>query len=314
VDGQRIQSQHCRADDPAAGLGGWIGRKRTFLIGLVVFALASVACALSPKRGLLIPARILQGAGGAMILPAALALLTASTPAHKRGAIMGAYAAVMGLAVVGGPLVGGVVTQRIAWQRIFWINVPVIAVVLPHAYIKLGEAKGLQVRFDVVGVVLAAAFMFGVVWALVRSGPAGWGSGEVLGTLIGGLVLLVCFVGWQLRTRQPMIPMGLFRVREFTASNLAALMLTASLMSTVFFLAQYFQIALGYSPLGAGLRFLPFTLPVLFVPPLAGRLQDKIGPRWLISAGMTVQGVGMLWVASNALSTTDTPQWSWRSS
>ena len=285
---------------PGAGLGDWIGRKRTFLIGLVVFALASVACALAPNIDLLLPARVLQGAGGAMILPAALALLTASTPALRRGAVMGAYAAVMGLAVVGGPLVGGVVTQGIAWQWIFWINVPVIAVVLPFAYAKLGEAKGAPVPFDIVGVFLAAAAMFGIVWALVRSGSAGWGSGEVLGTLIGGVALLACFVGWELRTPQPMIAMRLFTIREFAAGNLAALMLTASLMSTVFFLAQYLQIALGYSPLGAGLRFLPFTIPVLFVPPIAGRLQDRIGPRWLISVGMTLQGTGMLGVAYSA--------------
>ncbi|MFJ4205495.1 MFS transporter [Streptomyces sviceus] len=165
---------------PGAELGDRVGRKRTYILGLFVFALASAACALAPNIGLLIAARVLQGAGGAMISPAALALLTAAAPPHKHGAVMGVYAAVMGLAVVVGPLVGGVVTQGLAWQWIFWINVPVIAAVIPFAAAKLTEMKGKPVAIDYLGILLVAASMFGLVWALVRSGPAGWGSGEVL--------------------------------------------------------------------------------------------------------------------------------------
>jgi EmrB/QacA subfamily drug resistance transporter len=285
---------------PAAELGDRLGRKRTYLLGLVVFALASVACALAPNIGVLIVARILQGAGGAIIMPAALALLTAAAPAAKRGAVMGIYGAFMGLAVAGGPLVGGAVTEGLAWQWIFWINVPVIAVVLPFIAVRLTEMKGTPRRPDVLGLLLVAASTFGIVWALVRSGPAGWGSGEVLTTLIGGLVLLAVFVAWELRTPYPMLPMRLFTVREFAAGNASALMLTASLMSTVFFLAQYLQVAQGNSPLETGVRFLPFTLPLFFVAPIAGRLQDRIGPRWLISVGLSLQGIGLLWLAINA--------------
>jgi EmrB/QacA subfamily drug resistance transporter len=285
---------------PGAELGDRIGRKRAYVIGLVVFAVASAACALAPDAGLLITARVLQGAGGALVAPAALALLTGATPPHKRGAVMGIYAAVMGLAVVGGPVVGGAVAQGIAWQWIFWINLPVIALVLPLAATKLTEAKGNPARPDLLGIGLAAASMTGIVWGLVRSGVAGWSSAEVLGTLIGGIVLLVLFIAWELRARQPMLPMRLFRIPEFAAGNLSALLLTASLFSTVFFLAQYLQIGLGYSPLGAGLRFLPWTLPLLLIAPVAGRLQDRIGPRWLISAGLTLQGAGLLWLAVTA--------------
>ncbi|MEV4617701.1 MFS transporter [Asanoa sp. NPDC049573] len=285
---------------PAAELGDRLGRRRTYLIGLVVFALASAGCALAPDIGVLIAARVLQGAGGAIIMPAALALLTAAAPAARRGAVMGIYAAFMGLAVVGGPLVGGAVTEGLAWQWIFWINVPVIAVVLPFIATRLTEMKGSPRRPDPLGLLLVAASMFGIVWALVRSGPAGWDSAEVLTTLIGGLVLLAAFVAWELRTPHPMLPMRLFTVREFAAGNASALMLTASLMSTVFFLAQYLQVAQGYSPLETGVRFLPFTLPLFFVAPVAGRLQDRIGPRSLISVGLTLQGVGLLWLAINA--------------
>jgi EmrB/QacA subfamily drug resistance transporter len=285
---------------PSAELGDRIGRKRTYLIGLVIFALASAACALAPGIGLLITARVVQGAGAALITPAALALLTAATPPARRGAVMGLYAAVTGLAVVGGPIVGGAVAQGLAWQWIFWLNIPVIAAVLPLSASKLTEMKGNPARPDLLGLVLIAASMFGIVWALVRSGSAGWGSGEVLGTLVGGLVLLAAFVGWELCARQPMLPMQLFRIREFSAGNASALLLTASLFSTVFFLAQYLQVSQGYSPLGAGLRYLPWTATLFIVAPAAGRLVDRIGPRWLLTVGLTLQGLGLLWIAYNA--------------
>ncbi|GIH15533.1 MFS transporter [Rugosimonospora africana] len=285
---------------PGAEIGDRIGRKRAYLIGLVVFAIASAACALAPNIGLLIAARVVQGAGGALITPAALALLTAATPLHRRGTIMGVYAAVMGLAVVGGPLVGGAVTEGVAWQWIFWINVPVIALVLPFAALKLSEMKGNRVRPDLLGLLLVAASMFCLVWGLVRSGTAGWGSGEVLGTLVAGVVLLAGFVAWELRAPQPMMPMRLFMVREFAAGNVSALLLTASLFSTVFFLAQYLQFCLGNTPLGSGIRYLPWTVPLFFVAPLAGRVLDKVGPRWLMLSGLLLQGVGLLWLAMAA--------------
>jgi EmrB/QacA subfamily drug resistance transporter len=282
---------------PAAEIGDRIGRKRAYLIGLVLFALASAACAVAPDVGLLIAARVVQGAGGALISPAALALLTAATPPQKRGSVMGIYAAVTGLAVVGGPLVGGAVAQGIAWQWIFWINIPIIAAVLPFAAAKLTETKGNPSRLDLPGIVLIAASMFGLVWGLVRSGSVGWSSAEVLAALIGGGVLLAFFVAWELRAKSPMLPMRLFKVPAFAAGNLSTLLLTGSLFSTVFFLAQYLQIGLGYSPLGAGLRFLPWTVTLFFIAPVAGRMQDRIGPRWLISVGLALQGAGLLWLA-----------------
>jgi len=286
---------------PSAEIGDRIGRKRTYVIGLLVFALASAACALAPSIGLLIAARVVQGAGAALISPAALALLTAATPPAKRGTVMGIYAAVMGLAVVGGPLVGGVVTEGLAWQWIFWINVPIIALVAPLAALKLQEMRGGQpLRPDLLGLVLVTGSMLGITWGLVRSGASGWGSAEVLGTLLGGVVLLACFVAWELHATNPMLPMRLFARREFSAGNASTLLLTASLFSTVFFLAQYLQVGLGNSPVGSGLRYLPWTLLIFFIAPLAGRLRDRIGSRILISSGLAVQGAGMLWIAANA--------------
>ncbi|WP_335970559.1 MFS transporter [Streptomyces sp. CA2R106] len=282
---------------PGAELGDRIGRKRAYLLGLIVFALASAACALAPNVGTLITARVVQGAGGALILPASLALLTAATPGHRRGTVMGIYAAVTGLAVVGGPLVGGAVAQGLAWQWIFWINVPLIALVLVVASAKLTEEKGGSTRPDLLGLLLAAGSMCAIVWGLVRSGAAGWSGAEVVGTLTGGAVLLAACIGWELRASRPMLPMRLFGNRAFAAGNLSALLLTASLFATVFFLAQFLQVALGNSPLGAGVRFLPWTVPLFFVAPVAGRLQDRIGARVLISAGLALQGAGLVWLA-----------------
>lgn len=285
---------------PASDLGDRLGHKRVYLTGLIVFAVASASCALAPDVGVLIAARVIQGAGAALISPASLTLLTRATPVAKRGAAMGLYAAVMGLAVVGGPLVGGAVAQGIAWQWIFWINLPVIALVLPLAAVKLGEVKGTPSGPDPVGLLLSAASMCAIVWALVRSGPAGWSSTEVLGTLIGGGVLLMLFIGWELRRVEPMLPVRIFANREFAAANVSALLLTASLFGTVFFLAQYLQVGLGYSPLDAGLRFLPWTVLLFIVAPLAGRFQDRVGARRLISVGLLLQGLGMGWIAVTA--------------
>ncbi|HWC24152.1 MAG TPA: DHA2 family efflux MFS transporter permease subunit [Flexivirga sp.] len=285
---------------PAADIGDRIGHKRTYLLGLIVFAVASASCALAPGVGLLITARVIQGVGAALISPAALTLLTSAAPAAKRGTVMGLYAAVMGLAVVGGPVVGGAVAQGIAWQWIFWINLPVVALVLPLAAAKLTETKGTPARPDPIGLLLSASSMCAIVWALVRSGPAGWSSAEVLGTLIGGGGLLVAFVGWELRRAEPMLPVRVFAIPEFAAANVSALLLTASLFGTVFFLAQYLQVAMGYSPLGAGVRFLPWTVLLFVIAPLAGRLQDRFGARWLIFTGLLLQGAGLGWIAITA--------------
>jgi len=282
---------------PASQIGDRIGRKRTLIIGLSLFAIASAACAISPNIGALIAARVVQGAGGALILPTALALLTGAVSPQRRGVIMGTFAAIMGLAVVCGPLVGGAVAQGLTWQWVFWINVPVIAVVIPLALVKLTETKGNPQRTDLLGILLVGASVFGIVWALVRSGSVGWGSGEVIGTLACATVLLAAFIGWELRVREPMLPVRMFTIPAFAAGNLSALLLTASLFSTVFFFAQYLQVALGFTPLQAGLGFLPWAIPVLVVSPIAGRLQSRLGPRLLVSVGLTIQCAALIWRA-----------------
>ncbi|HEY6491854.1 MAG TPA: MFS transporter [Trebonia sp.] len=280
-----------------AALGDRFGRRRMFAVGLTVFSLASAACALAPSTRTLIAARAVQGAGSALVMPLAVALLTGAFPAQQRGRALGIFTAITGLAVVGGPLVGGAVTEGIAWQWIFWINVPIGAALIPLALIRTSESHGSRVRPDVLGLVLISAGMFGLVWGLVRAGGAGWGSAEVVSALVAGTMMTVAFAAWETRAREPMLSTGLFADRTFTGGNVAMFLFTAALFSSVFFLAQYLQISLGYSPLGAGLRFLPWTLPLFVVAPVAGRVLDRIGSRLLLPLGLLLQATGLGWVA-----------------
>jgi EmrB/QacA subfamily drug resistance transporter len=283
-----------------AALGDRIGRRRTLILGLALFGLASAACALAPDTGLLIAARAVQGAGAALVMPSAMALLTSAFPPQKRGMALGVFSSITGLAVAGGPVVGGAVTQGIAWQWIFWINVPIAAIVIPLVRLRITESTRSPARFDGAGILLAAAGTFSLVWALVRASEIGWAAAPTLATLAAGAVLLAAFAAWELRTAEPMIPMRYFRLRAFSAGNAAMLALFASLTSSVFFLAQYLQADLHYGPLAAGLRFVPLTATLLVVAPAAGRLTDRIGPQPLIVSGLALQGAGLGWVALNA--------------
>ncbi len=280
-----------------AALGDRYGRRRLFAVGTAIFTSASAACALAPNASTLIAARAVQGAGAALVTPLAVALLTAAFPAQRRGPIVGIFTAFTGLAVAGGPVVGGAVAQGLAWQWIFWLNVPVGAALLPLALAKLTESRGPRGRFDLVGLALLCLGLLGVVWGLVRADAAGWASAEVVGTLLGGVLLCVVFVMWENRVVEPMLPMHLFGIRSYSAANAAMLLLTTSLLGAVFLTAQYLQVSLGYDPLAAGLRFLPWTGALFFVAPLSGALLERVGGRVLLAGGLLLQGVGLGWVA-----------------
>jgi EmrB/QacA subfamily drug resistance transporter len=283
-----------------AVLGDRLGRRRLFIAGLALFSAASAACALSPDVGWLIAARALQGVGAAIISPVSLALLSAAFPPERRGWALGIYGAITGLAVVAGPVVGGAVTQGLAWQWIFWLNVPIGLAAIPFVLARIDESRGSRVSFDVPGLALVTGATLGIVWALVRGNTAGWGSAEVIGTLAGGVVLAVALVAWELRAREPMLPMGLFRSRGFAAGNAVSLLMFAGLFSAVFFMAQFLQTVLGESPLRAGLELIPWTGTVMLVSPLSGALVDRIGERPLVVAGMLMQAAGFAWVALEA--------------
>ena len=213
-------------------------------------------------------------------------------------AVVGIFTALTGLAVVGGPVVGGAVTEGIAWQWIFWINVPIGVVLIPLASTGSARASGSAAGLDLIGLALATAGMFGVVWGLVRASDAGWSSAEVLGDARRSAPSLgAAFVAGRSAHPEPMLPMQLFRIRDFSAGNAAMLLLTASLFGAVFLMAQYLQISLGYSPLGAGLRFLPWTGTLFVVAPLAGSPGGRLGARPLLAAGLPCRAPGLGWVA-----------------
>ncbi len=281
-----------------AALGDRFGRRRMLVIGLAIFTAGSAAAALAPSIEALIIARAVQGFGGAMVLPLTLTILSAAVPAEKRGLALGAWGGISGLAVAIGPLVGGAVVQGISWQWIFWLNVPIGLALIPLARLRLQESRGPNDSLDLPGVGLASVGLFGIVWGLVRGNQVGWGSAEIVFALVAGTVVLALFVLWELRTKEPMLPLRFFRNRTFTAANVASLLMFFGMFGSIFLLAQFFQTVQGYSPLQAGLRILPWTAMPIFVAPIAGALSDRIGGRPLMVTGLGLQAAGLAWIAA----------------
>jgi EmrB/QacA subfamily drug resistance transporter len=281
----------------AAALGDRFGRRKLYATGLGLFAAASAASALAPDVGWLIAARAVQGAGSALIMPLGLALLSGAFPPEKRGAAIGMFSAVTGVAVASGPLVGGAIVNGLAWQWIFWINVPIGLLSIPFVLAKLDESHGPDTSLDIRGLTLITTGALGLVWGLVRGNQIGWTSVEVIATLAAGALLVAAFVAWERRAREPMLPLRFFRDRAFSAGNAAIFMTFASLFAAVFFFAQLLQTGLGYDALGTGLRLIPWTATFITIAPAAGALADRIGERPLMVAGLTLQAAGLAWVA-----------------
>jgi EmrB/QacA subfamily drug resistance transporter len=280
-----------------AALGERLGRRRILAAGVGLFTVASAACALAPNVGALIAARAAQGAGGALMLPLALALLSAAFPPQRRAWALGIFSSVTGIAVLAGPVVGGAVTQGLAWNWVFWLNVPIGLVMVPLILTRIGDTARARVSLDPAGLVLATGAALGLVWALIRANGVGWASPEIVATLVVGILLTVAFVAWELRTGHPMVPIRLFSERSFAAGNAAAFSVFAMLLGLVFFMAQYLQNALGYSPLGAGLRLLPGWATLTLISPFAGVLIARVGERLLIAGGLAVAASGLTWIA-----------------
>jgi EmrB/QacA subfamily drug resistance transporter len=238
-----------------------------------------------------------QGLGGAIVLPLTLTILSAAVAPERRGLVLGAWGGISGLAVAIGPLVGGAVVEGISWQWIFWLNVPIGLALIPLAYLRLRESYGPNPHLDLPGVGLASAGLFGIVWGLVRGNQVGWGSAEIVGSLVVGLAVVALFVLWELRAPEPMLPLRFFRNRTFSAANAASFLMFFGMFGSIFLLAQFFQTVQGYSPLQAGLRVLPWTAMPIFIAPLAGALSDRIGGRPLMATGLALQAVGLGWIA-----------------
>jgi EmrB/QacA subfamily drug resistance transporter len=284
----------------AAAFGNRLGRRRVFAAGLGLFAVSSAACALAPDAGALIAARAVQGAGAAMIMPTALALLNGAFPPARRGWAIGIYGSVTALAAVLGPVFGGAVTQGLGWPWVFWLNVPVGLVAIPLVLTRLRETAGAGGTVDVPGLLLVTAAALGLVWGLVRGNSAGWGSGETAGSLVAGTVAALAFVAWERRAASPMLPLRLFRARAFSAGNAAIFLLNASLTGAIFLMPQFQQVVLGQDPFRAGLRLLPWGIVPFLIAPRAGALADRVGARPLVVTGLLGQAAGMAWIAAIA--------------
>jgi EmrB/QacA subfamily drug resistance transporter len=281
----------------AAALGDRFGRRKVFTIGLALFTVASVACALAPNLSDLIVARTVQGLGGAVVLPLSLTILTGAFPMERRGMIVGIYGGLAGLAVALGPIVGGAVTQDIDWHWIFWINVPIGVVAVLLGVRLLPESYGAPERLDLIGVGLITAGVVALVWALSRANQVGWASAEVVATLVAGAVLLIVFLRWESSVREPILPLRLFAVRDFAIGNLTTFLMSGAIFAGGLLVTEEFQLARHYSPVGAGVRLLPFFATPMLVSPLAGALSDRVGRRPIIIVGLSLLTAGFVWVA-----------------
>jgi EmrB/QacA subfamily drug resistance transporter len=280
-----------------AAIGDRVGRRRMFVTGIAVFTASSAACALAPGMGWLIAARTVQGAGAALVMPLATALLSAAFAPEQRARALGIFSGVTGLAVLAGPVVGGAIAQGLAWQWIFWLNVPVGVTAIVVVRARIEESFGARTAIDVVGVALITGAALGLAWGLVRGNGAGWDSAEVLASLSAGALLTVAFVAWELRARHPMLPMRFFASRAFASGNAVGFFLYGALYGAIFFVAQFLQIGQGYGPLSTGLRMLPWTATLFIVAPIAGACINRIGERPLVVAGLLLQAIGMGWIA-----------------
>ncbi len=283
-----------------AALGDRFGRRRMFAIGVGAFTVASAISAMSSTVGVLIAGRALQGAAAAVVTPLTLTLITEAFPVEKRGAAIGMWGGIAGLAVAMGPVIGGAIAGGISWHWIFWLNIPIGIALVPLALTRLSESFGERLHLDIVGLLLVGAGALGLTWGLIRANTVGWGSAEFVVSVVGGVALLGAFVVWEQRTSNPMLPLGFFHDRVFASANAFSLFMWAGLFGTLFLMAQFLQIALGHSPLGAGLRMLPWTAAPVVVAPLAGALAERYGNRPFMVVGMAMQAAGLAWIAAVA--------------
>jgi EmrB/QacA subfamily drug resistance transporter len=277
-------------------LADMFGRRRVFLIGLAIFTLASLLCGLAGNAELLIAARVLQGVGAACMMPATLSIITATFPPRERGAALGIWAGVSAMALAIGPLVGGLITEHIGWNWIFFINVPVGIAGLVAARVIIPESRDTskEQRLDVPGLLTSGVALFALVYALIEANSDGWTSPLILGLFAVALIAGTAFVMLELHQRVPMFDMSLFRNSTFSGANTVALLVSLAMFGVFFFISLFMQNVLGYSAVRAGAAFLPMTILIILVAPMAGKASDRLGSRWLMTGGMTLVACSLL--------------------
>jgi EmrB/QacA subfamily drug resistance transporter len=276
-------------------LGDILGRRRMFLFGVVVFALSSAAIGLSPGEGWLVAGRGLQGAGAAFMMPATLSIITVTFPAEERGKAIGTWAGVSALALAIGPVVGGALAEYVSWRAIFFLNLPVavgaVAVTLFATHESRDESRDHAIDWP--GIAALSVGLSALVLALVEGNAWGWGSGRIVALFAVAVAGLGTFALIEPRVREPMVDFSLFRSRTFLGANLVAFIVSFAMFAMFFFTALYLQNILGYSAVEAGVRFLPSTLMIVLIAPLAGRLSDRVGPRPLMVSGLTLVALAL---------------------
>ncbi len=281
-----------------AALGDRFGRRRMFILGLVIFTAGSAAAALAPSSDLLIVARAIQGVGGAFVTPLSLTILSGAVPPERRAVALGAWGGIAGLAIAIGPLVGGAIAEGVNWHWIFWLNVPIGIVAIVLSTFRLTESYGPDGALDLPGLGLVSAGLFALVWGVIHGNDLGWTDPQIITALAIGAVLMALFLAWEARTASPMLPLRFFRSRGFTAANVVSFLMYFGVFGAVFLLVQFFQIVQGLSPFQSGLRTLPWTAMPAIVAPLAGVLAGRIGGRPILVAGMVALSAGLAWIAA----------------
>ena len=271
-------------------LGDIFGRRLMFLIGVVIFALSSATAGFAPDETALVVSRVVQGVGAALMMPGTLSIITDAFPAHERGKAVGTWAGVSALALAVGPVLGGFLTEHVSWRAIFYINIPVAIGAVLATLFAVRESRDTSVgrEVDYAGVAVLTVGLTALVLALVEGNAWGWGSPEIVALLVAAAAALPAFVLVENRVKAPMVQFDLLSDRNFLAAVVVAMIISFAMLGVFFFLALYMQDILGYSPLEAGVRFLPSTLMIVGVAPVAGRLSDRFGPRWLIAGGLTI--------------------------
>jgi EmrB/QacA subfamily drug resistance transporter len=269
------------------------GRRRIFIAGLVVFTLSSLACGLAANGETLITARAIQGVGAAMMNPATLSIIAATFPPRERGTAMGIWVGVSAVALALGPITGGLLAEHADWSWIFFINVPIGALAIVAARVVIRESKDTshEQRLDIPGLVASAVALFALTYSLIEANNKGWGSTEILSLFGVAAVGFVVFLALEHRQRLPMLDLSLFRDRTFSGANATMMLVALAMFGVFFFVSLFVQGILHYSPVQAGASFLPMTLCIIFFAPVAGKLSDRIGARWLMSGGMLLVSV-----------------------
>jgi EmrB/QacA subfamily drug resistance transporter len=263
------------------------GRRLIFVIGIAVFTLASLACGLASTGEVLIAARVAQGVGAAMMNPATLSIIAVTFPPRERGTAIGIWAGVSALALAIGPLVGGLLTEHAGWNWIFFINVPVGVLGIAASFLLIDESRDeTHERLDLPGLFTSGIGLFALTYGLIEANNYGWGSTRIVGAFVVAVVALGSFLLLESRTRAPMLDLTLFRNRTYVGANLVMLLVALAMFGVFFFVSLYMQNVLGYSAVQAGAAFLPMTLLIIVVAPLAGRASDRFGSRWLMATGM----------------------------